>query len=574
MKHLRFLILFAPFLLIPFLSYAQYTPDKGIIVELSNGKDFIDLRSSQLNWRNTDFKIRKKLSQHRQIYLLETDAQLRNKVMQELSMSALYKEVFPDEFTSIRVNPNDPEFDKQRNLKKIDVSSVWDYTTGGQTIENDNIVVAVMDDGFYVNAEDVKDNFYKNTIEAQGDANGDGCPGDCGVDDDGDGLIDEDNMGRIPGQLGYNNQFRKDDDENGYIDDILGLNLNNGTDNHAVKNHGISVASVIGAKGNNGIGVTGINWDSHILLLSAGTSRARVIEGYSYMITMRKLYNDTKGEKGAFIVASNYSLGIDDAFPEDYPIWCSLYDDLGRVGIISCVATTNTGQKNVDVSGDMPTLCESKYMIAVASSDESESIVSGFGPKSVDITAPGAITHAFAPLQNPQYGSFGGTSAACPHLSGVIALLYSVPCKNFINKYKSNPELVYELGERIINAGDKFSTLDNRVRTGKRLNAYKALLEVNKDCTDSPVNLEGLDLVVLPNPTQDEVKIYFNADFKKNTYLNIYNALGQKMYGVKLEKDLFQENTLEFSIKDYAAGVYYFTLSQGTEKRAYPVVKL
>lgn len=574
MKHLRFLILFAPFLLIPFLSYAQYTPDKGIIVELSNGKDFIDLRSSQLNWRNTDFKIRKKLSQHRQIYLLETDAQLRNKVMQELSMSALYKEVFPDEFTSIRVNPNDPEFDKQRNLKKIDVSSVWDYTTGGQTIENDNIVVAVMDDGFYVNAEDVKDNFYKNTIEAQGDANGDGCPGDCGVDDDGDGLIDEDNMGRIPGQLGYNNQFRKDDDENGYIDDILGLNLNNGTDNHTVKNHGISVASVIGAKGNNGIGVTGINWDSHILLLSSGTSRARVIEGYSYMITMRKLYNDTKGEKGAFIVASNYSLGIDDAFPEDYPIWCSLYDDLGRVGIISCVATTNTGQKNVDVSGDMPTLCESKYMIAVASSDESESIVSGFGPKSVDITAPGAITHAFAPLQNPQYGSFGGTSAACPHLSGVIALLYSVSCKNFINKYKSNPELVYELGERIINAGDKFSTLDNRVRTGKRLNAYKALLEVNKDCTDSPVNLEGLDLVVLPNPTQDEVKIYFNADFKKNTYLNIYNALGQKMYGVKLEKDLFQENTLEFSIKDYAAGVYYFTLSQGTEKRAYPVVKL
>lgn len=574
MRHIISLILAISPFIFPFISNAQYTPDKGIIIELSDGKDFLDLRLSQNTWNHHSFKIKKKLSQHREIYLLETESGIRNKVMQELSNSSLYKEIFPDEWTKIRQTPNDPEYSKQLNLKKIDVSSVWNYTTGGKTMENDDIVVAVMDDGFYVNAEDVADNFFKNSIEKSGDANFDGCPGDCGVDDDGDGLIDEDNMGRIPGQSGYNNQYTADDDENGYIDDILGLNLKNSTDNHEIKNHGISVASVIGAKGNNNLGIAGINWDVQIMLLSAGTSRARVIEGYSYMITMRKLYNDSNGEKGAFIVASNYSLGIDEAQPEDYPIWCSLYDDMGAVGIISCVATTNTPQRNVDEVGDMPSLCPSKYMIAVASSNEEEEIVSGLGPINVDIAAPGAITQAYTPLQNPVYGRFTGTSSACPHLSGVIALLYSVPCNNFIKKYKKNPQLVYELGERIVQSGNSFPSLNNKVRSGKRLNAYKALLEVNKDCTESPVRLYDLDLVVFPSPTQDEVKIIFNADPKRNTYLYIYNVLGQKMYQYKLEKELFKENEITIDIKDYPTGLYYFTLRQGNEKRAYPIVKL
>lgn len=573
MKYQKILLLLLPFFIFTHSIRAQYTPEKGVIVELSDGKSFTDLRLSQQSWSGSLFRIKKKLSQQREIYLLETEIDARGRVMQELALSDLYKEVFPDEKTSVRKVPNDPEFGNQRNLKKIDVESVWDYTTGGKTIENDDIVVAVMDDGFYVNAEDVLDNFFKNTVEQLGDANSDGCPGDCGVDDDGDGLIDEDNMGRIPGQLGYNSQYKRDDDENGYIDDVLGLNMNTGTDLHTVEDHGISVASIIGAKGNNDVGIAGINWDSNIMLLSNGTSRANVIEGYSYMIAMRKMYNESNGQKGAFIVASNYSLGIDGGNPEDYPIWCSLYDDMGAVGIISCVATTNDSY-NVDIQGDMPSLCPSKYMLSVASTDEEEEVVSGFGVKNVDVAAPGEIASAFTPIQTNKYGKFGGTSSACPHLTGVIALLYSIPCENFVKKYKNNPALVYDLGERIIKVGDKFPSLQNKVRTGRRLNAYKALLEVNKDCTYSPVDLGELDLVVYPSPTRKELKVVFNADPKRNTYLFIYNILGQKMYETKLEKELFEENVITLDIEDYVSGLYYVTLRQGIKKRAFPILKL
>ena len=116
----------------------------------------------------------------------------------------------------------------------ISASEAWDLTTGGVTQYGDTIVVAVVDGGFMLTQEDLEENFYKNYLEIP--ANG------------------------------------IDDDQNGYIDDVQGWNayLNSGV--HFNDNHGTHVAGTVGAKGNNGIGVTGVNWDVKVMPVSGASS--------------------------------------------------------------------------------------------------------------------------------------------------------------------------------------------------------------------------------------------------------------------------------------------------------------
>ncbi len=101
------------------------------------------------------------------------------------------------------------------------------------------------------------------------------------------------------------------------------------------------------------------------------SSEASVVSAYNYPLTMRMLYNTTGGESGAFVVATNASLGIDNADASNYPIWCAVYDTLGEEGILSCGATANNNV-NIDVVGDMPTGCASPYMAAVTASNNND----------------------------------------------------------------------------------------------------------------------------------------------------------------------------------------------------------
>jgi hypothetical protein len=109
-------------------------------------------------------------------------------------------------------------------LEKIQVETAWDKSKG------DNIVIATVDTGidYYhpdadITTEDEDPtNVWVNVDEVAGDANGDGFLGIKDVDDDGDGLTDEDSQGREPGDPGYTNDLKDDDDENGYIDDLYG----------------------------------------------------------------------------------------------------------------------------------------------------------------------------------------------------------------------------------------------------------------------------------------------------------------------------------------------------------------
>ena len=75
-----------------------------------------------------------------------------------------------------------------------------------------------------------------------------------------------------------------------------------------------------------------MNWDVDIMQVDmgfGGLSEANVISAYDYPYEMRMLFNESQGSRGAFVVATNASWGIDLADPANFPIWCGFYDTLG-----------------------------------------------------------------------------------------------------------------------------------------------------------------------------------------------------------------------------------------------------
>ena len=145
----------------------------------------------------------------------------------------------------------------------IRAPQAWDFWTG-----DPNFRIAVIDTGVDYNHPDLAANIWTNPDEDPGDANGDGCPGVCGVDDDGDGLIDEDSAGRQPGEPDYCNDLLADDDENGYADDIHGYDFKNEDGDPMDDNrHGTHVSGTIGAVANNNEGIVGVNWHCKIVAL-------------------------------------------------------------------------------------------------------------------------------------------------------------------------------------------------------------------------------------------------------------------------------------------------------------------
>lgn len=335
------------------------------------------------------------------------------------------------------ITPNDTYYSQQWAPAKMQLPDSWaDFNTGGTTSDDDEIVVAVIDGGFDLNHNDL--NFWKNTHEYPGN----------GIDDD----------------------------NNGYIDDFDGWNAYNHTGSIGVDSHGTHVAGIIGAIGNNGQGVSGVNWNVGILpVAGSSSSEATVVEAYSYVLEMRALYNETNGQSGAFIVATNSSFGVDYGNPVNYPVWCSMYDELGQVGILNCGATANANW-NIDQVGDVPTTCSSEFLIAVTNTTSADTkyASAGYGVIHIDIGAPGTSIYSTLPYNS--YGNNTGTSMATPQVAGVIALMYAAMPQNIIQTYKSNPaSFALSVRQKLLDGADRISALNGLVATGGRLNAYAAV---------------------------------------------------------------------------------------------------
>lgn len=460
-----------------------------IIVQLVAGKsmDHLVQANATLGGQPTDLRVNRILSPQMRAYLLQFNPALDHHALlrQVFAHPAVASVQFNHRIQN-RITPNDPQLGQQWhhiNINDADVDSelAWDITTGGITALGDTIVVCIVDDGTQFNHPDLVANQWVNYHE-----------------------IPDNNI---------------DDDGNGYVDDYFGWNPQNSNDDVNNGSHGVSVAGMVGARGNNATGVVGVNWNVKLMTVTYGSlDDASVIESYTYPLTMRQLYSQTGGMQGAFVVATNSSWGIDNGNPADAPIWCAFYDTLGAYGILSAGATANA-QINVDVNGDLPTGCSSDYMISVtATNNEDVRTFSAFGLTTIDLGAPGE--NVLTTSGTNGYGATSGTSFASPMVAGAIALLYAAPCNSLAAIALANPALAAQYVRQYLLSGvDVVPNLVGYTVTGGRLNLRGAINQLITNCQGAgciaPLNVNVVGLTdVQGNVTWSSVPDILGFDMR------------------------------------------------------------
>ncbi|MBO7616763.1 MAG: S8 family peptidase [Bacteroidales bacterium] len=431
-------------MLLPLFSIGQNKPtnyvENEFIIWLEQDVDAVTFASNS----NVGIVPKRLLSKRLNIWLFEIldSKEPREDKMSRLTANADVR-LIQNNHTNITLReaiPDDPYYNLQWAPDIMSLPQAWEeFTTGGITATGDTIVVAVIDGGTDWTHEDL--NCWENTHE-------------------------------IP-----NNGV--DDDNNGYIDDFHGWNAYNHNGYVGSNNHGTHVSGIIGAVGNNGKGVCGVNWNVKTLTICGSSgNESIVVEAYAYALEMRARYNETNGEEGAFIVATNSSFGVDYGNPDDYPIWCSMYDEMGNVGILSCGAGPNMNV-NVDVVGDVPSTCPGDYLIGITNTTSADEKYgsAGYGINNIDIGAPG--TSIYSTMQNNGYGNMTGTSMATPQVSGTIALMYAALPEEMMIACKNDPaNFCLSVRQHLLDGADHLPSLDGLVAAGRRLNAYGAIESV------------------------------------------------------------------------------------------------
>nr|WP_136251003.1 S8 family serine peptidase [Ningiella ruwaisensis] len=322
--------------------------------------------------------------------------------------------------------PDDPSFGSLWGLNNtgqnggtvdadIDAVEAWDISTGSS-----DIVIGVIDTGVDYLHEDLAANMWRNPNEIPND----------GIDNDG----------------------------NGYIDDIYGIDTANGdSDPMDNESHGTHVAGTIGAVGNNGVGVVGVNHNVSIaacaFLGSGGTgSTDGAIECVNYFTGLKNAGINVKATNNSW-GGGGFSQTLKDAI-----------SDAEAADILFVVAAGNAGADN-DTVPNYPSNYDNEGLMAVASINRNDADSGySYGLTTVDIAAPGSAVLSTVPGNN--YATFSGTSMATPHVAGTAALVWSI-----------NPDLsAVEMKQLLMDSGDDNAWADGRTVSGKRLNAYNALL--------------------------------------------------------------------------------------------------
>jgi len=357
------------------------------------------------------------------------------KVIEQLSEldSVLYAN--PDGMNTSRDTlPNDPSYGSMWAHTKMQSAKAWDLGTG-----NGDFVISVVDGGCKTNHVDLAPNLYKNLAEINGIN---------GVDDDG----------------------------NGYVDDKNGWNAYSNNGNIPNDGHGTHCNGIAGAQGNNGTGVTGVNWNTTLMPVAGSTGSTSVVtRAYNYVYNQKNQWINSGGSKGANVVVTSNSFGIDQGnCNTTYKAWNDLYNLMGSVGVLSCGATANANW-NIDNVKDTPTGCASDFMVSVTNTTSSDNKNSGaaYGVNTIDLGAPG--TSIKSTYSNGGYTNLTGTSMATPQVAGAIAYMHSVASNDFATLRSSNPaQAALELKAMLLSSVDPLSSLNGKTVSGGRLNLFKA----------------------------------------------------------------------------------------------------
>ena len=344
--------------------------------------------------------------------------EMTSSAVEVLASNPLVEIVEPNYIYHLSNLPNDPFLVNTWGLSNqvaggvdINMKPAWMLTTG-----EESPLVAVIDTGIDLDHPDLVDNLWVNEAEAKGQV---------GVDDDGNGVVDD-----IHGYNAIDNNGNPDD---GY-------------------NHGSHCAGTIGAKGNNAIGVVGVNWTSKMMPIkifsnSGQTNMAAIIRGIEYAIKMNvKVMNNSWGG-GAFSQL--------------------LFDTIKKThenNSIFVVAAGNNSNNN-DSRPTYPANYDSPNIISVAAIDSRGQLASfsNYGKKSVHLGAPGV--RIYSTIRNGNYEYNSGTSMAAPHVTGVAALLWSY-----------EPELSnVEVVERILKNTKPMGSMSTTTSSGGILDAHAVL---------------------------------------------------------------------------------------------------
>ena len=356
----------------------------------------------------------------------------------------------PIERTSIKSSP--VTLDAAAGIDP-DITRAWMISTGSR-----KVVVALLDDGFFYSHEDLAGNIWTNPGESGLDASG--HPKETnGVDDDKNGYVDD--------VMGWDFAF-EDPDADCYVFD------GKRKDRIQPYWHSIAALGIIGARGNNGIGVAGINWDLSMMLLKIGAQGIGGDERDTARPGRAAKAIRYAADNGARVI--NWSGFVSDPTRDALADLKAAIEYAGTKNVLLVVGAGNSGL-DVDRPENFtyPVCFPLDSILTVAMIDFKGGLVryqagdrwlgSNFGPANVDIAA---LDENFTTdLENGRstYRLGGGTSCAAPVVAGIAALTLSV-----------NSDLsAAALKKILMDTATRLPSLEGKVACGGMVNAYKAL---------------------------------------------------------------------------------------------------
>jgi len=367
--------------------------------------------------------------------------------------------------------PNDPYFRNQWALHNdgtyaggtagadIKAPSAWDISTG-----SNNVIVAIVDTGIDYTHNDLTKNIWQNA-----------------------------------GETNCSNNV--DDDRNGYIDDCMGWDFADNTNDPMDDiGHGTHVAGIIGAVGNNLNGISGVMWNVKLMPLKifsaarpenggcVGGYVSDEIEAIQYVVNW---------------VSRGVNVKVINASYRQYA-FCNAERDAiylaNGAGVVFVAAAGNENVNN-DVTPAYPASYNVPNIISVAATDQDDRRVpfSNYGPNTVHVAAPGVYTFSTVPygMEQSGYGILefmAGTSMAAPHVAGLAGLLFS-----YYDGVQNTAFNCWQVRDTIRRYVDKKPTLEGWIQSGGRVNAYRALssllspTNLTAKATSSKVTLDWQD---------------------------------------------------------------------------------